>query len=277
MELCSSAVKPIVSGVLNSAAPMSVTAEFIETCESLIAEGRTDAVVGKLLDVKAETAYRPDILNLSSRWQTLTEDEINGTLSSEEEGRKQRRISKDILRLLGAMDREAKGQKPQPGLLDTRRPLPAREFGFKTLVGGILVGSLLAAVGVFLFQYQPEVDCSGRLNLNGAWNISAQVGSTGKRVGTVNIKHDPCTPLFLLGGEVKRNAESGDTDFSARTGGLKDGEIQFIYENFDGERGVCRGIAPAIGGTSFTVHCVDLIGFDKDGSPKTTLVFSRDK
>ncbi len=229
----------------------------------------------QLLQVKEETGYHDDIVTLSARWQKLLDDEIEGAVSNEEISRMRRRFNKDSLRIISAIDRERRGKKVETGILDGNRPLPAREFSFRSMVLSILAGILLAALITAAFLYQPEPDCSANLDLSGTWSISATIGATSARLGTVNITHDACTSLFLLSGEVMADDNAEDTDFTAQIGGISGGQIQFIYENFEGERGVCRGVTPALDGNKFTVHCIDLIGFDRDSTPNSKLVFER--
>jgi len=254
---------------------MPISKDYLDDCEDLIARGRPEMVLRQLLQVKEETGYHDDILTLSARWQKLLDEEIEGSLSNEEISRMRRRFNKDSLRIIAAMNRELRGEKVETGILDGHQPLPAREFSFRSMVLSIAAGILIAAAITAAFLYQPEPDCSGNLDLSGSWEVTATIGSNSDRLGKVNITHDACTTLFLLSGEVQADADAKDTDFTAQIGGMSGGQLQFIYENFEGERGVCRGVTPAANEDRFTVHCVDLIGFDRDSSPNTRLVFQR--
>jgi hypothetical protein len=232
-------------------------------------------VLRQLLQVKEETGHSDDIVTLSARWQALLDEEIEGAVSNDEISRMRRRFNKDSLRIIAAINRELRGEKVETGILDGNKPLPAREFSFRAMVFSITTGILLAVIGTGLFLFQPEPDCSANLDLSGTWDIIATIGSKTNRLGTVNITHDACTSLFLLSGEVRADDNEPDTDFTAQIGGYNAGQLQFTYENFDGERGVCRGVTPVVGSDKFTVQCIDLIGFDYDLSPNTKLVFQR--
>lgn len=256
---------------------MTVTKDYLDECEDLIARGRPEMALRQLLRIKEETAYHEDIVTLSARWQKLLDEEIDGAMSNEEISRMRRRFNKDSLRIIAAVKRELRGEKVSTGILNEAPPLPNREFSFRSMVFSILAGVLFAALLTAAFLYRPAPDCSGNLDLSGTWGITANMGDTEAHVGTVNIEHDACTTLFLLSGEVAAGDQSGETDFTAQTGGISGGQLQFIYENFAGERGVCRGVTPSRGANTFTVHCTDLIGFDRDSTPNTKLVFLREK
>lgn len=255
---------------------MPITKDYLDDCEDLIARGRPEMSLRQLLQVKEETGYHDDIVTLSARWQKLLDEEIEGAVSNEEISRMRRRFNKDSLRIIAAINRELKGEKVETGILDGKRPLPTREFSFRAMVLSIVAGIAIAALVTAAFLYQPAPDCSANLDLSGTWAITATMGETSARLGTVNITHDACTSLFLLSGEVQAGGNAKDTDFTAQIGGISGGQLQFIYENFDGERGVCRGVTPAAGGKKFTVHCIDLIGFDRDSTPNSKLVFERE-
>ena len=90
------------------------------------------------------------------------------------------------------------------------------------------------------------------------------------------VSQKACSDSFQLSGSLKGPSSSDeDTDFSSRIGGYNDGEILFVYENFEGEMGVCRGVVPSDKSNEFEVHCTDLVGFDKNNSTKGTLKFEK--
>jgi len=113
------------------------------------------------------------------------------------------------------------------------------------------------------------------LNLSGTWDIAFSTRDSLKRTGTVNIAQDLCERDFLLSGQIEDVGSKEGVDFMASIGGIHEGEILFVYENFIGERGVCRGVTPALGSKSFSVRCTDLYGSDKDGEPRSRLIFTK--
>lgn len=254
---------------------MPISKELLQECEDLIARGRPEEVVKTLLTEKDHTGYKSDVVALSARWQILLDEEIDATMTNDEISLKRRRFNKDALRLVAAMDREANGEKATRSILAQAPPIGNREFSFRALVGTTVLVAGVAAALVWAFNYQPPVDCSGQLNLRGTWNITFSARDSLQRTGTVNIAQDDCEADFVLSGQIPTIGGIDDVDFSARIGGINAGELLFFYQNFAGEQGVCRGVTPAIGSNTFSVHCTDLIGFDKDGEPKSRMVFTR--
>jgi hypothetical protein len=254
---------------------MPISKDLLKECESFIARGRSEKVVKTLLAEKENTGYKSDVVALSARWQILLDEEIGGTLSNDEISRKRRRFNKDALRLLSAMDREANGEKVTRSILSQAPPIGNREFSFKTMIFTALGVASIAAAIVWAFNYQPSVVCSGQLNLGGTWDVTFSIGDSVRRVGEVNITQDSCENDFTLSGQIEAIGSEDDVDFSARIGGISKGELLFYYQNFAGEQGVCRGVTPALGKTSFSVHCIDLYGFDKDGQPRSRLKFTK--
>lgn len=51
-------------------------------------------------------------------------------------------------------------------------------------------------------------------------------------------------------------------DFSLCVVGFNDGEIIFVYENFNGEMGVCCGVEFSNFEKGFFVSCIDFVGCD---------------
>jgi hypothetical protein len=255
---------------------MPISRDLLKECEDQIARGRPEEVVKKLLAAKDDTGYKSDVVALSARWQILLDEEIGGTLSNDEISRKRRRFNKDALRLLSAMDREANGEKATGSILAHAPPIGYREFSFKTMIFTTLGVASIAAVIVWAFNYQPPVDCSGQLDLSGTWVVDFSIRDSLKRTGIVNIVQDICERDFLLSGQIEGIGSKEDVDFTARIGVIHDGEILFVYENFIGERGICRGVTPALGGKRFSVRCTDLYGSDKDGEPRSRLVFNKE-
>ncbi|MFK8164446.1 MAG: hypothetical protein AB8H12_18520 [Lewinella sp.] len=254
---------------------MPISKDLLQKCEDLIARGQPEEVVKNLLAAKDDTGYKSDVVALSARWQILLDEEIEGTMSNDEIGRKRRRFNKDALRLIAAMDREANGEKATQSILSQAPPISNREFSFKVMVTTAVVMAVIASAFVWAFNFQPEEDCSGQLNLSGAWDVEFSIGDSTRRVGEVNITQDDCEHDFVLSGQIEAIGGNDDVDFSARIGGISKGELLFFYQNFAGEQGVCRGVTPALGKTSFSVHCIDLYGFDKDGEPKSRLKFTK--
>jgi hypothetical protein len=255
---------------------MPISRDLLKECEDLVARGRPEEVVKNLLAAKDDTGYKSDVVALSARWQILLDEEIGGTLSNDEISRKRRRFNKDALRLLAGMDREANGVKATGSILSHAPPIGNREFSFKTMVFTTLAVAGIAALFVGAYNYQPPVDCSGQLNLSGTWEVAFSIKDSLRRTGTVNIAQDDCEKDFLLSGQIEDAGSKAGVDFTARIGGIHDGEILFVYENFIGERGVCRGVVPTLGGKKFSVRCTDLYGSDKDGEPHSRLVFTKE-
>lgn len=113
--------------------------------------------------------------------------------------------------------------------------------------------------------------------MSGAWKVYT-TDSIQLELGTAKIIQEECHPYFNLSSSLNNNTESGtEVDFSSKTGGINDGEIYFVYENFGGEMGVCRGIIPSKSQEGFTVHCTDLIGHNKNNEEKMSLLFEWDE
>ncbi|MFT6131230.1 MAG: hypothetical protein ACJATN_002966 [Neolewinella sp.] len=254
---------------------MPIVKKLLQECEDLIARGRPEEVVKTLLAEKEHTGYRSDVVALSARWQILLDEEIDAILSNDEVSRKRRRFNKDALRLLAGMDREADGVKATGSILSHAPPIGNREFSFKVMVFTTLIVAGIAAALVWAFNYQPPIDCSDQLNLSGTWEVAFSIKDSLKGTGTVNITQDDCEKDFLLSGQIEDIGGKEGVDFTARIGGIHEGEILFFYQNFFGERGVCQGVTPALGSKRFSVRCIDLYGFDKDGEPISRLVFTK--
>jgi hypothetical protein len=254
---------------------MPIVKKVLQECEDLIARGRPEEVVKTLLAEKEHTGYKSDVVALSARWQILLDEEIDATMSNDEISLKRRRFNKDALRLVAAMEREASGEKATRSILAQAPPIGNREFSFKSMVITALVVAGISALFVWAFNFQPEENCSGQINLSGTWEVAFSIKDSLRRTGTVNIAQDLCEKDFLLSGKIEGVGSNDGVDFTARIGGIHDGEILFVYENFIGERGVCRGVTPSPGSKNFSVRGTDLYGADKDGEPRSRLRFEK--
>ncbi len=252
---------------------MLLTKSYLAECEELIAQSKTAEVLNRLIAVKDATGYKNEILSLSSRWKRLDRDTMTGTKSDEERSLAYSRISKNLLTLLAAMSRELDGEKVEKNLFGTSAQPP---HTYRPM-WQTYVPILLTAIGVWCisyFAYQPApIDCHQAYNLAGNWDIYTR-DSTGAeiKIGDGKIAQDSCSNGFQFSGEVSSlKSPNNPIDFSSRIAGLNDGEILFVYENFDGEMGVCRGVVPGAEDKSIMFSCVDLIGRDRNDSPELRL------
>ena len=203
---------------------------------------------------------------------------MNGTLSSDQESLQSTKLNNNALLLIEAMVRELAGEKVEPKLFEKAsasqhgprwRPLT------QTYIPIILTALAVWGIAYFAYRSDPAV-CNQPLNLNGSWEIYSFFSGTKDKVGSAKISQDMCSNFFQLSGSLRSASNPNeDAEFSTRIGGFNDGEIVFVYENFEGEMGVCRGIVPTSDSQKFEVHCVDLIGFNKDGSESGTLKFEK--
>lgn len=248
---------------------MLLTSEYLRSCEDLIGQSKTAEVIVRLMAVKDETAYKSEILSLSSRWKLLDRDTMTGTRSDNERTLEYSRINKHLLTLITAMQRELAGEKPEKDLFGqhqhtatTYRPL------WQTYVPIILTGLAVWAISYFAYLPVPP-DCHQAYDLNGSWSLFVQ-DSTGAdlQVGEAVIQQDSCMNFFQMSGQIlSSEASQRMVDFSSRVAGLNDGEIIFVYENFNGEMGVCRGVEPSKPEKGFFVSCTDLVGRDRNNQP----------
>ena len=253
---------------------MQLTKTYLDECEQLIGQSKTAEVLKRLLTVKDETGYKNVILSLSSRWRLLDRERMSGTTSSDEQKRAFSRINSNLLRLIDAMRRELDGEKVDKHLFADTKPAAH----IYRPVWQTYVPILLTALGVWAisyFAYRPvAVECRQEYDLAGKWEVTFK-DSLGEHqvIGSAQIKQDSCQNSFHLSGEVYSSIQNRTVDFSSRIGGLNGGEIILVYENFDSEMGVCRGVIPADDSGGFMVSCVDLIGRDKNNEPELQLWF----
>lgn len=226
--------------------------------------------------VKDETAYKNEILSLSSSWKRLDRETMTGTRSSEERNLAYSRINKNLLQLLDAMARELDGEKVVKNLFgETKHASQPYRPIWQTYIPILLTAIGVWAISYFAYQPVPE-DCHQAYNLAGSWDIFGQ-DSTGNQIqiGSGQISQNDCTNVFQFSGEVSSLSNPNTPiDFSSRIAGLNDGEILFVYENFDGEMGVCRGVVPSTEDQSIMFSCVDLIGRERNDDPYLKLWLS---
>lgn len=255
---------------------MLLTKTYLAECEELIAQSKTADVLQRLLAVKEETAYKEEILSLSSRWRRLDRDTMTGTKSEEERNLAYSRINKHLLVLLEALSRELSGEKVEKNLFSTH-PTPIHLYRplWQTYLPIVITALGVWAISFFAYQPAPE-ECHQTYNLAGRWDIYAK-DSTGNQVqiGNGQITQEECTNTFELSGEVSSllHPDNPPVDFSSRIAGMNGGEILFVYENFNGEMGVCRGVIPSVANNSFMLSCLDLVGRDRNDSPELNLWF----
>ncbi|MEL7225090.1 MAG: hypothetical protein AAGL17_09510 [Cyanobacteria bacterium J06576_12] len=253
---------------------MQLTENYLAECETLIGQSKTPEVLKRLLAVKDETGYKNVILSLSSRWKLLDRETMTGTASTDERKRAYSRINSNLLHLIDAMRGELKGEKVDKHLLQEAQPAGH----LYRPVWQTYLPILLTAIGVWAisyFAYRPvAVACSQDYDLAGQWEIDFRDSTQQKRkIGSAQIKQESCQNSFQMSGEVYSSIQDRNVDFSSRIGGLNDGEIFFVYENFDSEMGVCRGVIPADASGGFMVSCIDLIGRDRNDQAELELWF----
>lgn len=256
---------------------MEITREFLRQCEELIAMGDAKKAIDQLLDVQDKTAYKTHLLNISNRWKKFNSDQIIGRLSSESESQQTSQLNDDLLRLIAALERELDGESFDKSLFSQNSSAHSHPTILQKYLP--LVLTALAVWGICFFAYrQPKSECktNEKVDINGEWTIISEM--TKEQVGFLNIRHKKCQSYLEISGGVKTLKQpSKEVDFSSKIAGINDGEILFVYENFDGEIGLCRGIAPLENDDQFSVRCTDLSGFNKDGKDQITLTFNREK
>ncbi|MEM9919114.1 MAG: hypothetical protein AAF990_13515 [Bacteroidota bacterium] len=250
---------------------MQVTKEFLQQCEDIVAKGETAKAVEKLLDIKNETGYKAEVLSLNSRWKKFSRERLTGTLSSEEQFLQNSKLNKDLLLLLEGLGRELAGEKVVSDLFRTKDTAAGSTLT-RTYLPMLLTAIAVGAISYFALR-TPDSTCETDIELDGDWVVTAK--TDGEFLGHVNIIQNICEPHFMLSGNLSSADKSREVDFSSKIGGFNDGEILFVYENFSGEIGVCRGIIPAGIVETFSVKCVDLIGADRNDSPNSHIVFDR--
>jgi hypothetical protein len=249
---------------------MELSNTLLKECEALIAQGETEEVLTKLFTVKDQTGYKSEILTLSNRWQEFVRNRMSGMLSNQEQALLGSKINNDLLLLLKAMRREQDGEKVVSDLLQEKAVEGQRWRPVTQTYMPILLAAL-AAWGISYFAYR-NTDCHYNGNLAGTWKVFEISDSSHAELGEINIYQEDCDPFFQLSGAIAGTQESGmEVDFSSKIGGVNDGEIYFVYENFDGEMGVCRGIVPDNDTTILNIQCTDLVGFDRNGQSNLNL------
>ncbi len=255
---------------------MQLTKDYLDECERLIGQSKTPEVLQRLLAVKQETGYKNVILSLSSRWKLLDRETMTGTASTDERKRAYSRINSSLLQLIDAMRRELNGEKVDKHLLQEAQAAARPSYH---PIWQTYLPILLTAIGVWTisyFAYRPAAaDCVQDYDLAGQWEIAYRDTAQQKiKIGTAKIHQKACQNSFQVSGEVYSSIRDRNVDFSSRIGGLNDGEIIFVYENFDSEMGICRGVIPADNSGKFMVSCVDLIGRDRNNEAELELWFS---
>lgn len=253
-----------------------ISRELLTDWESLVAEGETSEVLTKLRAVREKTAYKNEILTLSSRWDALSRDQMSATLSSDEESRRENQLNKDLLRLIAAMQRESEGERVEKNLLGAQAAKREVTFPITVLIAAMLLTGLAIGLVSYFAWHKPETTCPNLVDLNGTWEVFTNGGQADLSLGYMKIKQDACEKDFHLSGAL--NAGTGpakEIDFTAGIAAIHEGKIVFNYENFDGEKGTCTGIEPGLNGNEFTVVCIDLIGFDRNDEPRSSFRFRK--
>ena len=240
---------------------MEIPNTLLQECEALIAQGETEEALTKLFAVKDQTAYKNEVLTLSNRWQELVRNRMSGMLSNQEQALLSSKINNDLLLLLEAMRRESAGERAVSDLFQ-QEAVGGHRWKPLTQTYIPIVLAALAAWGISYFAYR-NTDCHYNGNLAGTWKVFEINDSTHNELGKINIYQEDCDPFFQLSGAIA-NRTGKEVDFSSKIGGVNDGEIYFVYQNFDGEMGVCRGVMPDNDTTILNIQCTDLIGFDRN-------------
>lgn len=257
---------------------MEITKTYLDACEELIAQSKTADAIAQLMAVKEQTGYKAEIVSLSGSWKRLNRESMSGILSGEDLNLERSRVNRNLLTLIAAMSRELGGEKVTanlfknaPQIVSHYRPI------WQTYIPILITALAVAAISYFAFQPDPP-KCNQPYSLDGRWQLYA-LDSTGTeiKVGEAHIVQDSCMVSFQLSGEVFSTRQNRAVDFSSRIAGTNDGEVIFVYENFDAEMGVCRGILPTHGhNKGFKVTCIDLIGRDRNDSAELDMWFRPD-
>ncbi|MEL6868040.1 MAG: hypothetical protein AAFP19_26690 [Bacteroidota bacterium] len=252
--------------------------ELLQDCENLIAKGNVNSAIKQLLLQKEQTKYKKELLSISSRWEKMRHDEMTGLLSSDESQRERSRLSAALLQLLEVLKKETQGEKvlgEDFSLIDERRK--------KTQpIWPIVLPWLISVVALaFIVFYLPRpADCPKVLRLEGEWELVHMQNDLTQSVGLATITQEACSSYFQVSGILHDRDTSGiqKAKFSSKIGGIHDGEILFIYENFKGEMGLCRGVLPSDKEvTQFEVTFYDIYGYDKDDATSGDMYFRRKK
>ncbi|MEM1320609.1 MAG: hypothetical protein AAGG75_10145 [Bacteroidota bacterium] len=259
---------------------MPINTEQLDTFDQWIAEGKTQEVLDRLLELRDSTTYEFEIIALHGRWENISDQQLQGALSDQEYRTARSKLNVQCLTLIGYLKREKKGEKKSPipelnipGQQPTesaiRRHIP---WLLSALVTGLLVWWITS------MNYQGICD-DGGANLDGAWYIKWQ--GTDEEGGTVygraSIVQDSCFRSFGLSGQLEADIDAGKSliSFSSKIGGFSGREVFFIYENSLEERGACHGVLLDQYRDQFEVLCTDLaVGADPSNGTTGVLTFS---
>lgn len=258
---------------------MELTPTFLDQCESAVADGKTSKTIDQLLDVASQTAYRNEIISLSNRSKLFSREQMSRMLSHDQQTLKQNRLNNDTLRLITALRGELAGEEVIAELFQEENQDVAHKRGFPLMYLLMAMGLTAAAVGGISFAVlKPEAPvCNEDINLNGNWLILNGTSVEEEELGSLRLSQENCMVYFSLSGTLRSATIDSmeEIDFSSRIGGINDEEIVFVYENFAGEIGVCRGVAPSVKEDEFKVHCIDLAGYDKNGEERYQMIFRK--
>lgn len=256
---------------------MSIAIEEIQQCESLVASGRTSKAIEVLLKEKDQTAYKQELLSISNRWRKLDRESMANVLSDSERAVQEGKVNRSLLLLLTVLTREYHGEKPSPVELANLRSETASSPKKKVVQWIPWIVTALA-LGVLAWQLSlptTHVDCAEVAQIDGDWKITLITVKGNEEQGQATIRQNACNGYFTISGQV--DLEADDLIFSSRIGGIHDGEILFVYENLNGEIGLCRGVLSGLAPDSFSLHYYDIEGFDQQEDSGGRMHFSRIK
>lgn len=255
---------------------MTFTKEWLHQCEVLIANGKTGDAVQQLRTITEETGYKKEILQMNARWKTMTRAQMEGTLSSDEKSLQNSRFNKGLLLLLEALDKELDGGKIDKKLFADlpNSGAPYRPV-WQTYLPILLTALAIWGISYFAYADKP-VTCHSDINLDGTWSVfSDLIHEDPLHLGEAVIIHPSCEPYLRVNG-VLQNEVEGEVDFNSKIAGIEgEGEFYMVYENFNGEKGLCKGMILRDNDSTFSIICTDLTGTDKDGKPVTRFRFKR--
>lgn len=254
-----------------------ISSELLSDWENLIIEGELDEVLTNLRAFRNATAYKNEVLVLSSRWDTLSRERLQGVLTSQENERRSNQLNKDLLRLVSALKREKEGKGIDKNLLGAATVKHETSFSATILAAAMLLTGVAIGLVCYFAWYQPAITCPKLVDLNGNWEVFTNNEVKETSLGFVKIAQEHCQKDFYLSGALYSSpaVPQKELDFTAVIAATHEGKIVFNYENFVGEKGTCTGVEPSLNGNEFTVTCIDLIGYDFNDQPVSSFRFKR--
>lgn len=254
---------------------MKLSTNLLSELETLVSSGELGKAIEKLLEVKDQTGYKNEILSINGRWKKYSLDSIKGTLSEEQDFLQNSKMNDDFLTLINGLRKELAGEKVNPDLFPSVPTYQKQNPFLKTYLPMLLTAIGVAAICFFAFK-APEEYCEESIEIAGDWDVIGHHDGKDMPMGSVTIVMEKCSPYFRISGKVFQSMDTTvEVDFSSKIAGINNGEIYFVYENFAGERGVCRGVVADNVEKEFTVHCIDLIGLDKNNQSNMNIKFRK--